>query len=451
MHKLLDLEKIKWAFAGIIIVMGAYGYFRFLYTPGSGEPVWMVMFLFVIVEAVVLVITTKKFSDVVAYEKRMGVMLFFAYIFMILVSGTGIDQTIWGMVEAKYKASKQSALAVQADAHTQTHLQTRAADLKLQLETAQAQLASLREEKEQTVMLYGKHERTLRDVIWYNGNRCDRSSDCMARKEVAQKALELSNNELTHITNAVGAQSQKIALLEQELLQTVAQEEAIIARRVEFEKEHRLTLENKVDEAIMHNIIMEGFNTFLPQKIETPERAYVLLLSFMVYPMYLLLLYFIARNTPEAIIQRQQREQALLAARNMSKKPRGVAALLRKTIGYLIATRKRKIAEIEVIKEVEVVKEVENIVYKEGKEIVEVERIVKVPMIEKEFVVIPADVNLNSVNELTKSGSTPADLMEILKRMRGDAPKEETPKEKKETQEETLIEETTPLPKEPKA
>jgi hypothetical protein len=100
--------------------------------------------------------------------------------------------------------------------------------------------------------------------------------------------------------------------------------------------------------------------------------------------------------------------------------------LLKKVLIYLIKTRKRKIAikEVEVEKEVEVIKEI----YKDGKEIVKVEvevpyiiekeviveKIVEKPIIEKEFVVIPADTDLNRLNEITGNQTKPVTLEELL-------------------------------------
>ena len=101
--------------------------------------------------------------------------------------------------------------------------------------------------------------------------------------------------------------------------------------------------------------------------------------------------------------------------------------MLKKIAIYLIKTRKRKVAikEVEVEKEVEVIKEV----YKDGKEIVKVEvevphiiekevvveKIVEKPVVEKEFVVIPADVDLNKLNEITGNQTKPITLDELLK------------------------------------
>ena len=43
--------------------------------------------------------------------------------------------------------------------------------------------------------------------------------------------------------------------------------------------------------------------------------------------------------------------------------------------------------------------------------------IIEKPIIEKEFVVVPADVDLNEFNKLSNSGSIPKDLSEILRKM----------------------------------
>ncbi len=179
---------------------------------------------------------------------------------------------------------------------------------------------------------------------------------------------------------------------------------------------------------------MDLFNLFFKGKITTPERAYVMLLSAVVYPIYILFVIFVSMNTPknkEKRAQKQQLKEQEIAQRKKDKKTTYDAVMLfvgmlKKIVVYLIKTRKRKVAikEIEVEKEVEVIKEV----YKDGKEIVKVEievphiiekeviveRIVEKPIIEKEFVVIPADVDLNKLNEITGNTAKSKDLDEFL-------------------------------------
>jgi len=420
------LKYVKYAFALIIIVMGAYGYHRFFVSDTAGAAVWFVVLLFAIIEIAILTITTIKFSSWVKQEKTVGYGLAFAILLMWLISGVGIDQTIWGLVENKYHSVALQAKNVDAQKESEQHLHAIIKQLQSQKQSNAKEIEKLLNLKIQTQKLYNKKERRLRDIIYYNGNRCDLSVDCSARKKVGENALDLTKQELDAISRNIKQLRKKRNNLDAQIENANQKIDTIVSNRVAFEAKNRVTLDNKEEEAIVHVKLMEFINHIAGLHIKTPERAYVMLLSFVVYPIYILFIAFVASNLQEmkAVRAKQQEEM-----RN-KKSPSLVliAQYLKKLLYYIIKTRIRKVKEIEVEKEVEVIKEVEKVVYKDGKEIVTVEvphfidkevvveKIVEKPIIEKEFITIPADVDLNEFNKLTNHGSIPQDLAEVLKK-----------------------------------
>lgn len=432
------MASIKYALAIIIIAMGSYGYHRFFSSIDSTEPIWLVVFLFIIIETAILTMTTMNFSSTLKQTKSVGAGLVMAISVMWLISGVGIDQTIWGMVESKYHAVKLNETAVIADKETETLLSKRITQLQSQQIQYKNEIHALQESKSKAKKAYDKTVRQLKDIIWYNGKRCDLSTDCTARKNVAENALNLVKQELHDYILSIKTIKENIIANNQSIAKAKSNIESIIQKRVEFEKHNRVTLENKKEEALVHVKLMDFLNNILGLKIETPERAYVMLLSFIIYPIYILFIAFMSSNSPEMKSIRQKEQVKKLQEDTDSQKSNTaykalmiIAGYLRKIIGYLISTRARKVVVKEVEIEVEVIKEVEKIIYKDGKEIVKVEievphiiekevvveKIIEKPIIEKEFITVPVDINLNELNKLTGYGSTPKDLEEVLKKI----------------------------------
>jgi len=410
--KLTPATLIKASLALIIIVMGGYGYYRFFHTDSASEPIWLVVSLFVIIEFAILYMTTNAFSSTIRQQRSVSLGLGVAIIFMWIISTIGIDQTIWSMVESKYHQVKVDESSVVADKEREQYLLTKIASLQKEQGELTAQLTSLEEKQEKLQKVYDKKTRLLKDIIWYNGNNCNASVDCSDRKKVATDSLSLTKTELDSNAQSSSMIKEAIRQKQQDISSAQTEVEDIVSKRVAFEKQHRLALKNRDDEAIPHKWLLSVYNSFASEKVTSPERVYVLLLSAVVYPIYILLIIFLAHNTEEMkkireITQSKHQKNTLLTQ------------LLKKAIIYLIKTRKRK--TVEVVKEVEVIQEVEKIVYKDGKEIVTVEievphiiekevvveRTVEVPVIQKVLVAVPADVDLEKIDKLAKKGATP--------------------------------------------
>ena len=432
------MTSIKYGLAIVIITMGSYGYHRFFSSTDSTEPIWLVVILFIIIETAILTMTTINFSTTLKQTKSVGIGLAMAILVMWFISGVGIDQTIWGMVESKYHAIKLNENAVLAEKETETLLSKRIAHLQSQQVQYKDQIIALQKGKSKAKKAYDKTARQLKDIIWYNGRRCDLSTDCTARKNVAENALNLSKQGLDDYILSIKSIKENMIVNNQSIAKGKNNIESIVAKRVEFEKHNRVTLDNKKEEALVHVKLMNFLNNVLGLKIETPERAYVMLLSFVIYPIYILFIAFMSSNSSD-MKKRREQVQAEKLKRELATKDNDtsykalmiVAGYLRKIIGYLISTRTRKIIVKEVEKEIEVIKEVEKIIYKDGKEIVKVEievpyiiekeviveKIIEKLIIEKEFITVPADINLNEFNKIAGHGSTPKDLEEILRKI----------------------------------
>ena len=436
------MKVIKYALALVIIAMGAYGYDRFFNGANSSEPVWFVVILFIVIEGAMLMMTTISFSSTVQQTKKISFALSLAILTMWLVSAVGIDQTIWGMVESKYHKVKLSETSILAEQETENLLKKRIVKLHKEQTRLKDETVSLEDSKLKSQKAYDKNARQVKDIIYYNGKRCDTSIDCSARRVVGENALNIAKQNLDAYILNIKMTQENIAENNQKIIKARDKVEEIVAKRVEFEKQNRVVLNNKKEEALVHVKLMNFLNNVLGLNIETPERAYVLLLSFIIYPIYILFVAFMSSNSPERKkIRQRELSEKLKRDIEASKLRRSkntvykalmlIAKYVRKSIGYLIATRRRKVITKEIEIEVEVIKEVEKIVYKDGREIVEIEievphiiekkivieKIVKVPVIEKEFVTVPADTNLNELNKLTGHGSIPKDLQDVLRKI----------------------------------
>ncbi len=433
MSTLLQLKLAKYALASMIIIMGAYGYHHFFSSAFTPIASWMIVALFIVIEIVILLMTTVKFEDSAGYGSKFSFGLFAAFMLMWVISFVGIDQTIWSLVEAKYHHVQQQEAAIDAKKATQLKLQKSKKNLQKYLSQYQKELTDLQQQIAISKKDLDKKYRQFNDTVYNNGLMCD-TKDCLARKSNAQNAINISNELLQEKLNNKKELFKKIKQTEAKILNYANKIEAITQDEEQFQTQNSLTLKNKQEESLLHVRIMDLFNLFFKGQITTPERAYVMLLSGVVYPIYILFVIFVSMNTPQNKEKRaleQQLKEQEIAQRKKDKKTTYDAimlfvGMLKKIIIYLIKTRNRKVAfnEIEVEKEVEVIKEV----YKDGKEIVKVEvevpyiiekeviveRIVEKPIIEKEFVVIPADIDLNKLNEITGNTTKPKDLDEFL-------------------------------------
>jgi hypothetical protein len=429
----MQLKLAKYALAAMIIVMGAYGYHHFFSSEFTPVASWMIVALFVVIEIVILLMTTVRFEDGAGYGHKFSFGLIAAFILMWLISFVGIDQTIWSLVEDKYHHVQQEEVAIQAKTQTQQKLIQDKKELEKTLAQYHQQLDTVEKKIESAKRDLDKKYRHFNDTVYNNGLMCD-TEDCLARKTNAQNAVDVSNELLKEYMVNKKVLLQKIKHTEEKIAQAINQIAQITKEQEHFSKQNSLALKNKQEESLLHIRIMDFFNIVFKNQITTPERAYVILLSLVVYPIYILFVVFVAMNSPQNREKRAktqlQREQE--AAKRKAQHTRVYDAvmlfvnLLKKVLIYLIKARKRKIAikEVEVEKEVEVIKEI----YKDGKEIVKVEvevpyiiekeviveKIVEKPIIEKEFVVIPADTDLNRLNEITGNQTKPVTLEELL-------------------------------------
>lgn len=435
----MQLKLAKYALATMIIVMGAYGYHHFFSSEFTPIASWMIVALFVVIEIVILLMTTVKFEDSAGYGKKFSFGLAAAFVLMWIISFVGIDQTIWSLVESKYHSVQQQKAAIEAKTHTKETLLQEKKELEKRVAIYRQQLNNVEKQIEASKKDLDKKYRLFNDTVYNNGLMCD-TQDCLARKANAQNAVDVSKTILQEYMTNKKELLQKIKNTETKLAKIVDKIDQIVLEKERFSKQHSLALKNKQEESLLHVRIMDFFNIIFKNKIQTPERAYVILLSLAVYPIYILFVVFVAMNSPQNKKRRAkiQERKDQLAAKKEADKTRAydafmlIVAMLKKIVIYLVKTRKRKVAikEVEVEKEVEVIKEV----YKDGKEIVKVEvevphiiekevvveKIVEKPVIEKEFVVIPADVDLNKLNEITGNQTKPITLDELLKNIRFD-------------------------------
>jgi len=435
MSTLQQLKFAKYALATMIIIMGAYGYHHFFSSTFTPIASWMIVALFIVIEIVILLMTTVKFEDGAGYGGRFSFGLSVAFMLMWIISFVGIDQTIWSLVEAKYHQVQQQEAAIDAKKATQAKLQSSKKDLQIYLNQYQKELTNLQQKILISKKDLDKKYRRFNDTVYNNGLMCD-TTDCLARKSNAQNAINISNELLQEQLSNKKVLLEKIKKSESKILNYANKIESITQDEEQFQTQNSLTLKNKQEESLLHVRIMDLFNLFFKGEITTPERAYVMLLSAVVYPIYILFVIFVAMNTSEnreKRVQLQQLKEQEITQRKKDKKTTYDAVMLfvrmlKKVVIYLIKTRKRKIAikevKVEVEKEIEVIKEI----YKDGKEIVKVEvevphiiekevvveKIVEKPIVEKEFIVIPADVDLNRLNEITGNTTKPKELDEFL-------------------------------------
>ena len=431
--QLLQLKIAKYALAIMIIVMGAYGYHHFFSSTLAPIASWMIVALFIVIEIVILLMTTVKFEDNAGYNRKFSFGLLMAFLFMWIISFVGIDQTIWSLVEAKYHHVQQQKAVIDAKKETQIKLQKNKVDLEKYLAQYQKELINLQSHIAVAKKDLDKKYRQFNDTVYNNGLMCN-TQDCLARKNNAQNAINISDALLQEKLNDKKVLLKKIKTTEDKILHYTQDIESIIKDEEYFSKQNSLALKNKQEESLLHIRVMDFFNILFKDEITTPERAYVILLSLVVYPIYILFVIFVAMNTPANRAKRAKLQLQKEEERDTTKKQKKtiydalllIVSMIKKLVIYLIKTRKRKIAikEVEIEKEIEVIKEV----YKDGKEIVEVtvevphiiekevivEKIVEKPIIEKEFIVIPADVDLNKLNEITGNQTKPKSFEELL-------------------------------------
>jgi hypothetical protein len=399
------LQIFEYIFAGIIVMMGGYGYYHFFATDGANN--WLVMLLvvlFAIIELAILLITTVKFSDTIKYSKSFSISIIFVMVFMWLVAGVGIDQSIWSMLEKKYKTVEQSKVDVKAYEDLKVSLEDKLNLLRQQENKIEKNLNFLNQKilkDEKNLKLYTNR---LNDTIWNNGKNCD-TVDCLARK---QNMLDAKNKaqEILDIdkTNLKKSEEKKSKLYEeiQNLQNQINEYEKKIAN---IKQEYALAIQHQQNTSMLHTKLMNLLNK-LGFDIKEPQRAYVLVLSFLVYPVYLVYVILVANNLPEKKEFRKQLYQY--------KKKNTIKNLLKRVIKYLILTRKRKVIVKEVEKVVEKEIEVEKVVYKDGVELKEVkvevphiiekevvvEKEVEKPVIQKELVLVPAGIDLKKIESI---------------------------------------------------
>ena len=429
------LVGIEILFVLIIIIMGGYGYNHFFSSEFSSYYVWMIIGLFVIIEFTMIAMTTMVFSSSVKQNRSIGISLFIAMIMMWLVSGVGIDQTIWSMVEKKYKSVETNKALYMSNIQIQKSLEKKLTYLKQLQNTNNQDLKRFELQVQDAQKLYNKNTRKLNDTIWNNGRKCN-TKDCISRKNVAQNSLDLSQKVLNTKLYAVKTTQEKISNTNDNIRDVQIKLDDITQKNAIFNRNNQVVLKNKASESLMHIGLMNAMNKYLNLDIKEPQRAYVLLLSFIVYPLYILFESFVASNSQE-MIEKRKKEQEEKIKEKQKNKNNSVKILLelinnniKKLIKYLITTRKRKVITKEIEKEVEVIKEIEKEVYKDGKEIVKVEvevpyiiekevlveKIVHKPIIQKELVLIPEGYDINRLNKLVGNTMKIKNLNDVLKK-----------------------------------
>lgn len=418
------MNPIKYAFALIIVVMGGYGYYRFFNTDGLSFPVVTIIVLFVVIELAIMTLTTIKFSSSIKQRRNVDILTYIGIFALWIIASVGIDSTIWHMIEDKYEKVRLDKAEVRGNEVNLKNFEIQLLDLKTQRNKFIDRQTKIENQKIVILKDIKRYDRNLRSIIYSVAN-CNESVDCTSRKNTALETKAMALQTLTTYNKNLNLLSNQIASNNQSINNIVTKINSIKEVQVAFEKEHRVQVDNQKDESVTHVWLMNGMNNILGINLENPQRAYVIFLSFIVYPLYILFIMFTASNSQE---MKEQRKQAQLLKEKDSKIS-SVQQLLSKIAIYLIKTRKRKVKEIEkeVIKEVEI--EVEKIVYKDGKEIIKVEvekpiivdqekvveKIVQVPVVEKEYVVIPAGLDLNELNKSSNSGMVPEELKELIK------------------------------------
>ena len=422
------LNTIKYTFAFVIVTMGAIGYYNFFNNGSLSPTMLLIILMFVMVEVVIIAITTIKFSSSIKQHKSINIFLYMGIAVMGLIAGVGIDNNIWHLVEEKYKQVKQADVIVKADEINLLNLKKQLFIIKNQKDTLIKRQNKIENQKIATLKDIKKYDRNLRGII-FSVAKCTESEDCKDRKTSALQNKEISMNTLTGYNTNLNDLRIELSDNKKQYLNVQLKINTIKNTQIEFEKKHRLTVDNQKSESVTHMWIMNFFNDVFKTNIDNPQRVFVMILSFVIYPIYILFVMFAASNSVEmkeerkVLQEKNKKERTILL--NVIKIMNG---LLSKVIIYFIKTRNRKvkIIETEIEKEVEI--EVEKIIYKDGKEIVEIEvekaiivekekiieKIVHVPMIEKEFIIVPAGTDLNALNKLAKSGIVPEDLSKIL-------------------------------------
>ncbi len=429
----IQLKLAKYALATMIIVMGAYGYHHFFSSEFTPISSWMIVALFIVIEIAILLMTTVRFEDSAGYAKGFSFGLLAAFLLMWLISFVGIDQTIWSLVEDKYHRTQQQEVTIKAKLLTQKKLIQDKTELEKANKQYHQQLTKIEKQVESAKRDLDKKYRRFNDTVYNNAHMCN-TQDCIDRKNNIKNAIYVSKELLDEYIQNKKSILNKIKKAEEKIENYTAQITQITKEQENFSKQNSLALKNKQEESLLHVRIMDFFNLIFKGQIKTPERAYVMLLSLVVYPIYILFVVFTAMNSPKnkerrAKIQQQkdeEKEKRKAQKRTLYDAIMLFANMLKKVVIYLIKTRKRKIAikEVEVEKEVEVVKEI----YKDGKEIVKVEvevphiiekevvveKVVEKHIVEKVFVTVPADVDLNKLNEITGNQTKPMTFDELL-------------------------------------
>lgn len=420
------MNPIKYAFALIIVIMGGYGYYRFFNTDGLSFPVVTIIVLFVIIELAIMTLTTIKFSSSIKQKRNVDFLTYIGIFALWIIASVGIDSTIWHMLEDKYKKVQLDKAEVRANEVNLKNFELQLADLKTQRDNLIDRQTKIENQKIAILKDIKRYDRNLRSIIYSVAN-CSESVDCTSRKNTAQETKDIALKSLNSYNKNLDLLTEQISFNNQSINKIHGKIDGIKEVQAAFEKEHSVKVNNQKEESVTHIWLMKGMNEVFGIELENPQRAYVIFLSFIVYPLYILFIMFTASNTQEMKEQRKQ-EQLLKDKHKDTKAVDTLKNLLSKMIIYLIKTRKRKIKEIEkeVIKEVEV--EVEKTVYKDGKEIVKVEvekpviveqekvveKVVQVPIVEKEYVVIPAGLDLNELNKTSSSGVVPEELQQLI-------------------------------------
>lgn len=292
------LKIVKYALAFMIILFGAYGYFHFFSSDLTPVSSWLIVALFVVIEIAILLMTTVKFEESIGYGVKFSFGLVAAFLMMWLISFVGIDQTIWSLVESKYYHVQQQEATINAKTNTQNKLIKEKSQLESRLKELQSQLSTVEKQVENAKRDLDKKHRRFNDTVYNNGHMCD-TVDCLARKDNALNAIEVSKELLAEYMQNKKTLLTKIKKTEEKIAQDMEAIAQITKEQERFTEQNALALKNKQEESLLHVRIMDFFNLIFKNQIKTPERAYVILLSLAVYPIYILFVYFVGMNSPQ--------------------------------------------------------------------------------------------------------------------------------------------------------
>jgi hypothetical protein len=283
-------NKVKVTLASLIIVTGGYGYMRFFESSSNNLSIWLIIALFITLETSLLIITTKLFQNIHKISTVRTIGVWIGILIMWILASIGIDQTIWSLVEEKYSKSSQLLVENKVNIDTKHKYMTQIKNLEKMKEKELLYISKLQKHKNEMKKLFNSQTKNLMTIIFYGGKRCDLSTDCTSRKIAQELAIKQTNDDidltltrLNTTTNSIANIDEKIKIIEVKL-------EHITTLINTYTRGNKALELSRVQNTILLNKLTEGAKSLGLVGIQSPERAYVLLMSFTVYPIYILLI-----------------------------------------------------------------------------------------------------------------------------------------------------------------